>query len=320
MGDLFINKTRVTMKTIKKTGVPTVTVAISAYNEESNIQAFLKSILAQKEDGFILKNIWVYSDGSTDKTTSCAKAIKSNKIKVFDDQKRIGKSSRLNQIYSNLTSDILVQSDADVIFSHPFVIRDIIEPLLNNEGIGMCGGRPMPIKATTLTERAVNFTFEAYDPLRHTLRGGNNIFSVDGRILAYRKELVKKITVPESMIANDAYTYFACLTLGLKYRYIKSAVVYFRSPQNLHDQIRQNTRFVSSPARMAEHFAKELVSKEYFIPKSLLWKNMAKQFSKNPLLCFYIFTVNRYCRLKSLIVKKNLSAKWDMAYSTKKFR
>ena len=60
---------------------PTVTVALSAYNEEKNIKSFLESVLSQREESYVLKEIWVYSDVSTDKTVEIAKSIKSTKIK-----------------------------------------------------------------------------------------------------------------------------------------------------------------------------------------------------------------------------------------------
>lgn len=298
--------------------IPTVTVAVSALNEEVNIRNFLKSILFQKEDNFVLEKIIVISDGSNDKTVQIAKSFLSSKLEVRDHKERTGKSTRLNEIYSGLKSDILVQSDADVIFSHPFVIRDIIAPILENGEVGMCGGNPQPVKGITFTEKAINCTFKAYASLRGSLRGGDNIFSVDGRLLAYRKELVKKIVVPSDMIANDAYTYFCCIALGYKYKYVDSAVVLFRSPQNLKDQIKQNTRFLSAHIRMKKYFPQEVVNREWYIPKKIILINMAKQFFRHPILSAYIFTVNRYCSFISAKKEKMMTAKWDMAYTTKK--
>jgi len=109
---------------IVKNRIPTVTVAISAFNEGKNIDTFLKSVLSQKEKKFKLEAIWVYNDGSRDNTVDIIKSFitKSTKIKLFDDKKRLGKSARLNQIYQSLKSDFLVQSDADTIWSHPLVL------------------------------------------------------------------------------------------------------------------------------------------------------------------------------------------------------
>lgn len=297
---------------------PTVTVALSAYNEEQNITRFLRSILKQKEDGFKIKEIWVYSDGSSDRTVEKAKSILSPKIKVFVDKKRIGKSARLNQIYKNLKTDLLVQSDADVVFAHKYVIRDLINPLIIESKVGMCGGHPIPAKGKTFTEKSINLTFEVYAKLRSEVRDGNNKFSVDGRLLAYKKELVKKITVPTDMIANDFYTYMCCLKFKYQYRYVKNAVVTFRSPINLRDHLRQNVRFESAALRMKKHFSPKIVDRETYIPRRILFKNIAIQFLKSPIMATYIFMINQYCRIRALKRESKLSAVWDMAESTKK--
>lgn len=297
---------------------PTVTIAISALNEEKNIGSFLKSVLTQKEEGFSIENIWIFSDGSTDKTVDISLAFKDKRVSVFEYRNREGKSSRLNIIYKKLTSDFLVQSDADVVFSHKYVIRDIIQPLINEKEVGMCGGNPLPVQGETFTERAINCTTEAFTPLRKSLRGGNNVFSVDGRILAYKKELVKKIFIPEyDVTANDAYTFFACLTLGYKYRFVESAIVFFRSPQTLKDQVKQNTRFLAMPIKMSKYFDPGLVRKEKSIPRLILVRQMLKIFVRHPVLCTYIYIVNLYCRLTVRIAEKKLTALWPTADTTK---
>ncbi len=305
---------------MNKKKLSTVTVAISALNEGQNIDSFLRSVLNQKEEGFVLNKILVISDGSTDDTVKKVKSLKSPKIILKDYADRTGKSNRLNEIYTGLSSDILVQSDADVIFSHPYVIRDIIKPLQSENNVGMCGGHPKPSMAITFVERAVNCSFEVYDGLRGIMNNGNNSLSADGRLLAFKKELVKKIRVPLDMISNDAYTYFCCITLGYEYRYVESAVVHFRSPQTLKDQIKQNTRFVSTSRRMARYFPKEVILREDYIPRDLLYKRMIVQLIRHPILGSYIFLINLYCRLRSVTAEKKLTAKWPMAYSTKNFK
>ncbi len=302
---------------MKKT-IPTLTVAVSVFNEERNIKNFLKSVLKQETKDFKLSKIIVYSDGSTDKTINIAKSIPSKLIDVIEDKNRIGKSTRLNQIYKMVNTDILVQSDADVILSSNDTIHHLIQPMLKENKVGMCGGHPEPMKAATFTEKAVNSTFQMYSRLRSDLRKGNNVFSADGRLLAYRKDLYKKIVIPEDMIANDAFTYFACITKKFKYAYSPKAVVKFRSPQKLKDQIRQNTRFVSAPIRLKKIFNKNLIDKEYFIPNNIRYTYMLQEFLKNPLGCLYIYIVNTYCKLRAIKIEKKLNAKWDMAITTKK--
>lgn len=296
---------------------PSITVAISALNEAHNITAFLRSVLSQKEEGFVLDKILVISDGSTDKTAELARSLDSDKLEVREYGERIGKSSRLNEIYKDLQSDILVQSDADVVLEHPLVIRDIILPIVLDQKVGMCGGHPRPIKASTFTEKSVNCTFNAYEPFRSLVRGGNNVFSADGRLLAFRREFIKQVKVPEDMIANDAFTYFSCLDKGFAYRYVKTAVVLFRSPQTFTEQVKQNTRFEAAPARMSKYFPNKLVDQEYDIPFNIFLKSVFEQMVRHPILCGYIFLVNAYCRLKAFFTEKQLTAKWQMAHTTK---
>lgn len=297
--------------------VPTVTVAVSAHNEEQNIAAFLTSILTQREEGFFLKEIRVYSDGSIDKTVEKARTVRSSNIKIYPLEHRVGKSTILNRLYQSLTTDLLVQSDADVVFSHPLVIFDLIQPLLSQHNVWMTAGRPEPLPAVTFTEKAVNASFEAFRPIRAIFQDGHHVHSTDGRILAFRTEFVRKIHVPHDMIANDAYTYLCCKFLGHEFRRVGSAIVLFRSPQTLKDQIRQNTRFLSAEHRMTRHFPSDFIRREYEIPKGLLGRSMVRQWLKHPVLSTAIFFINRYCEARSRREEKRLTAKWPVALTTK---
>lgn len=296
---------------------PTVTVALSAYNEQKNIKKLIESIKAQREIGFRIKAIWVYSDGSTDKTVERARKVSSKKIAVINSQKRIGKSARLNQIYKKLKTDILVQTDADVVFAHTKVIKELIKPLIKEKNVAMTGGNPTPLPATTLIEKAINLTCEPYSIFRSVVRGGNNVFSADGRLLAYKANFIKKIQIPTDMIANDAFTYYSCKKLGYDYRYVERAKVDYRSPQNLKDHIKQNTRFLAAPLRMKKYFSNDLIDKETFIPRDLYLKVVLRTFLKNPFLSIYIFVINKYCSLRARERESFMNSKWDMAITTK---
>lgn len=299
---------------------PTVTVAISAYNEEQNIKSFLDSVVVQKEEGFEIEQIWVHSDGSIDNTAKIVKSIKNPKIKLWDHKKREGKATWLNKIYKDLKTDYLVQADADVIFAHKLVVRDLINILLNNKNVGMVGGNPEPIKGNTFWEKICRVAFEPYQEFRSEVRGGDNAFSSVGQILAFKKELVKKITMPKDMVTNDIYTYFCCLSFGYKYKFVKTASVFYRAPQNLKDLIKQNTRFPIGLKRMYTLFDPKLVEQELTIPRWQLYKKLIAQFFKHPLYASVYYLINTYCRLKSAFSNVTMNAKWTMALSTKKLQ
>jgi len=297
--------------------IPTVTIATIAYNEEKNIKNFLQSVLDQKEEGFKVACILVISDGSTDNTANIAKSLKSKLIRVINHNNRIGKSSRLNEVYQNLETDILVQSDSDIVYSHKYVVRDMVLNLLKDKNIAMCGGNPRPVKGVTYIEKAINYTTDVYQEFRKKVRNGDNVFSADGRLLAYKKELVKKLIIPNDMIANDMFTYFCCLSNGYKYKFVATAIVSFRSPQDIKDHIRQNVRFRASPLRMERYFSKDLVKKELYIPKTILYKTQLLMFIRHPVSTLYIYLINHYCKFKARLIERQLNAKWLIANSTK---
>ncbi len=155
----------------KKMSIPTVTIAICALNEASNIGQLLQSILEQKEEGYKLEKILLISDGSTDDTVKIARSFSSPFLEVKAYKERRGKSFRLNEIYSGVTSDIVVQPDADVILAHPAVIQNLVQSFGENPKVGMTGGNAQPLPAETFLEQAVNYTLEVYIPFRKSKTG-----------------------------------------------------------------------------------------------------------------------------------------------------
>lgn len=95
---------------------PTLTVAMPAHNEGKNISYMLKSLLRQTQNNIAIKDIKIYTDGCTDNTIKAAQKIQKDYpvIKIIEGKKRRGKMYRLNQIFSDCQSDILVLLDADI--------------------------------------------------------------------------------------------------------------------------------------------------------------------------------------------------------------
>ncbi len=305
---------------IQKNKFPTVTVAVCALNEESNIANHLQSILDQGRQGYILKEVLAYSDGSTDKTADIINSFASKEVTPVLFDTRIGKSSRLNDIFQRFDSDYLILTDADVIFAVPNVIESLIKPMEKDSTVGLTGGHPVPMPAKTFIEKAINLTLEAYIPLRKTLRGGHNVLSATGRIMGLRRVFAKSIHEPKETISNDGFIYFSSIVGGWKYRYAQDAKVLFRSPQTLYDHINQNTRFDATQDFMKRYFPAEIVDREYHIPHYMLWMQMLKQFIQHPILGGSIFFINLYCKLNAKINIGKINSIWETVYSSKKLK
>jgi cellulose synthase/poly-beta-1,6-N-acetylglucosamine synthase-like glycosyltransferase len=296
---------------------PTVTIAVSALNEEANIKRFLESVVHQEEDDFVITKILIISDGSEDKTVEIAKSFYVKTIEVREYAERKGKSYRINEIIGGLTSDIMVQFDADVVLEHDRVIHDLIQPLIHQESVGMCGGNPLPFLPETFTEKAIVCSLDSYLPLRSKLKGGNNVYSALGCMLAFRTQFIKKVTIPNDAVVDDLFLYFSCLSLGYTYAYAPTAIVRYRLPQTLRDHVKQNTRFASGPLKMKEYFSSDLVDSELHIPTYLKLRYRIEQVLKHPILSMYIYIVNKYCHYKAARTWRGAHSKWDLVQSTK---
>lgn len=305
---------------MKKTVIkPQITIAICAFNEEENILLVLRSLLMQKQQGFLIKDIWVVSDGSTDKTEQIVKSFKSKKITLLAKSKRLGKSYRLNEIYQKLQSDILVQIDADVVLTHENVLSSLVKPLHKGTSIHLTGGQTKPLDPSTFTEKAVYLTTSMYKNLGIQKNHGNNIYSVSGKILALTNTLAKQIVIPQAS-ANDAFVYFSCLKNGYSYRYVSDATVLYRLPQTLRDHTRQNIRYTKATKVMKEFFPEELIRNEYFLSAKSILLAMFQNIFMHPILGTYIFLVNSYCRIKAYLFAKDHTSIWTIAVSTKRLQ
>ena len=303
-----------------KKSLPTLTIAVCAYNEAKNAAPFLTSLLRQDLQGLILKEILFVSDGSTDNTVAIVKKIQRNNriVRLIQHKTRIGKSSHLNTIYRNLKTDYLVQTDADVIFEDKQAIQQIVTPMLKDKALYMTCGNPIPAPASTYLEIAHNVVYMSLCETHKPIRGGQSAFIADGRLLGYRASFIKHVKVPHDMIANDVFTYFACRARGLKARYIPEANVIFRGPQLFRDKLRQNARSSAVKLRMIRHFPTQLVEKEMHIPLSVNLKSKYNQFKRSPIMGIYMYCINIYCQIRAVWYEKNLSAVWPIAKTTKR--
>lgn len=110
MAQLFDNRER--LKDPKPDYLPSITIAIPAYNAQSSIAKTIKSALKLKYPKNKLK-IFVIDDGSEDNTYNIAKKFEnSGNVKVFK-KKNEGKGSALNFALKKCDSEIFATLDSD---------------------------------------------------------------------------------------------------------------------------------------------------------------------------------------------------------------
>lgn len=290
-----------------------ISVGIPAYNEAKTIGSLVESILKQKlSQNTSLQEILVYSDGSTDGTVSVLDRIIDKRVKVFIGEKRLGKNVRLNSIFRRFTGDILVLLDADIKLDNNSVIQHVVEPFKRVANLGLVAGNAQPIRAKTFVEGAVNNFIYALNDVRSKINNGRNVYAVRGPILALSHAFAKQLHLP-ARVPDDRYTYFACVKKGFRFAYAEKALVWFRSPSAIKDQLTQGSRFRTDKDMLFLHFDKKMLEKEYAISPFLQLRMGALQIVHNPV--GYAFMKYMHFRIAHTFKKPHAS--WKIALSTK---
>ncbi|HVT01505.1 MAG TPA: glycosyltransferase [Patescibacteria group bacterium] len=245
--------------------VKTVTIGIPAHNEENNIARLLRDILLQEGNNFKLDRIIVVCDGCTDGTADIVNKIsaKNKLVKLINDKKRIGKNSRLNQLYKDLRSDIFIAFDADVELRNKNVIKNLVEKF-NDEKVGLVGGRVKHISRKTFIGRAMLAQEYFWSRVVLNINKGNNLQGHTGPVSAARRDFIENIKIP-SNLPDDHFLFLKAIEKNYKYVYAKNASVYVKVPSTFNDFINQRTRFLDAGDNVRKYFGKK-VDRYYSIP------------------------------------------------------
>lgn len=271
-----------------------VSVGIPAYNEQANIKHLLLALLAQVQTDFVLKEILVVSDGSTDNTVALAESIPDARVQVIAHADRQGQAIRQNEILQKFSGDILVLLNADILPKNENFLEKFIAPFRSSETVGLVGCRGETLPATTFVEKILNYSVKMKEHMFMRVRNGINIYTCHGHSRALSKAFAKQLTWP-SVMAEDSYSYLICKERRLEYAYTAEAAIYFREPQTLRDHIKQSVRFAHSKEELKKLFPPETVDTEFRIPSNVFWTSLIKYFFYNPLLftgyiCIQLFT------------------------------
>lgn len=305
---------------MKKLKLSTVTIGIPAHNEEANIGYLLESILSQKSDNFVIEKIYVLCDGCTDSTAEKAKkfSIKHPRITVLDDGKRKGKAGRLNQLYRLNKSKFVFSFDGDVVLKEDRVIERMVRAF-ETENVVLVSGNNQPVKAETLTERIYNAGFKMWYEIRKDYQEGNNVRNIHGCAVALRGVFAKKFQYPPNLSSGDGgFVYMAAKAQRKNFRFVKNAVILFRSVNNLQDFLLQASRNLYAGTVVGEHFGDGFY-KEYAVPHEYKLKGIAKSLSSDPIFTTLALILSLFLRIfpkRRFIPSKG--ANWETSVSTKR--
>jgi glycosyltransferase involved in cell wall biosynthesis len=294
-----------------------VSICIPAYNEESNMDNILKQIYLQKQTGFVIENIVVVSDGSTDNTVKIARKYKKRGVKVIVGKVNRGQTYRQNEILSFTSSDILVLLNGDLVLGDTEVIARLIAPIIR--GVDLSAQWATPLTPRTFIERVLYAGFELKHFIYKNHKNGNNLYTCVGHMRALSKRFYSNVTFPETSDGEDQYLYFACINDGYRYEYIHGRNLYFKLPDNFSDYKKYAMRIFQTQKKFNNVFSEELVRSERALPIELKILGCLYAHMKYPFYAFIYIILHMIIQQWALRKPVNDSNTFEIATSTKKF-
>lgn len=117
---------------------PSVTMIISALNEEAAIAEKIRNTLALDYPPDLFE-LFIVSDGSTDRTDEIVQSFPDSRVKLLRFEGGIGKTAAINHAAPHATGEILVFSDATGIW-RPDAIRELVCDF-DDKRVGCVSGR-----------------------------------------------------------------------------------------------------------------------------------------------------------------------------------
>ena len=237
--------------------LPYVSVILSIYNEEQIIIEKLRSGFDTDypEDRF---ELLVGSDGSTDQSNAILHlySLENKSLRFFPFDERKGKSQVINRLRTEAKGEILIFTDAQVMFTSDLIYKLIRH--FKNKSIGLVGANIVNKKIDTTGISRQEWTFMSREIRLKYMEGKvwGTMIGAYGACYAIRNELFTP--VPEGYSVDDFF--ITMKVLEKKYRCILDleAVGYENVPNRLSEEFKRRIRISAGNFKNLAYFYKLL--------------------------------------------------------------
>lgn len=219
---------------------PKVTVLISAFNEEREIERTVLNKLSQNYPPDYLEVI-VVSDGSTDRTDKIVKSLAEHsggRVKFLRQEPRQGKTQALNIAIADASGDIIVFADANSMYERN-TIRELISGFAD-PSVGYITGRMAytnPDRSGIGEGSGIYMRYENW--LRNLETKLGSVVGVDGGVDAIRRELYRPMRSDQ---LPDFVLPLSIIEQRKRVVYEPDAVLYESALSNIADELRMRVR------------------------------------------------------------------------------
>jgi cellulose synthase/poly-beta-1,6-N-acetylglucosamine synthase-like glycosyltransferase len=227
-------------KFIKRDFRPSVSIIITAYNEECNIAQKIENVLSLNYPNEETEII-VGSDGSTDHTNDIVRQYETQGVRLVAFKENNGKTFVQNECARKAKHEILIFMDAASLCN-----EDAIEQIVSNfadDRVGAVAGKIEFVQSKhnlTTQSQGIYWRYEQYLKIAESKLG--SLVGVDGPLYAIRKNNYIEL---QPDIISDLITPLLVIMHGHAVVYEPGAVAYEEATMRTEDEERTRSRIVT---------------------------------------------------------------------------
>jgi len=272
--------------------LPTVSILISAFNEEQVIADRIENIKNLDYD-FNKVELIIGSDCSSDDTNIIIieKSREYNWVNTQVYPARRGKANVLNELVQLAKNEILVFTDANSKFEKEALLN-LVSNFKNENVGGVCGRLNLEEPKDKFERSNREKLYWKYETHLKILEGGLGILiAANGGIYAIRKKLFVKFPVNEA-ITDDLFQTFAVLDQGYKFHFASDAAASEDVSKEIKTEFNRKVRFAGTNFQTLKFFHKLLFKRKLLLSYALWSHKIIRWFV--PLLLIILFLTNLF--------------------------
>jgi cellulose synthase/poly-beta-1,6-N-acetylglucosamine synthase-like glycosyltransferase len=229
---------------LRTTELPTVALVICALNEERIIRQKVENSLALNYPAGLLR-IVVISDGSTDQTAEIGREFRPAGVEVVDQPVRRGKITNLNEIVPARDEDIIVLSDANVLYHTDAVMR-IVERF-RDPSVGCVSGKVVLQDTTPDLDAPTEQYYSLEWALQENSSAVYSMTGADGAMYGIRRELFRPCL--KDTIIEDFVIPMQVIRKGKRVVFEPAAIGWEKGVESLREEFRRKVRIAAGAAQ-----------------------------------------------------------------------
>jgi hypothetical protein len=189
---------------------------------------------------------------------------------------------RVNQIFSDFRSDILVNLDADIKIANTDFLNNIAKIFIQDPKALLVGCHSVPLQPKNFVGKILHATFLMWDYIRLSVPKQDHVQNYGGSIGGFRGSFARTLHIPDKATEDRIYIYLmAKQKNGFRYSY--KAVSYYWAVTTMRDYINLTKRSFGSRQPELEKVFGEKANSIHIVPLKYKIKGILKSFYHQPL-------------------------------------